>query len=261
MTFDDLQFTKVPIIVSYGGGVNSTALLVELVRRELRVDLILFANTGGEKPETYEYVSIFSAWLEERGYPGVTVVQAKYKKEPITLEEKCKKGETIPSLAFGMKRCSIDFKKVPCERYVSKWWPAKVAWKRGVVAKYIGIDAEESHRAKGFSQDAKYDYFYPLIEWDWGREDCVEAIEDAGLPSPPKSSCFFCPAMKKKEIIDLRDNNPELLQRALEMEERAMPSLHSIKGLGRYFSWKEFLENPGKYEQRSIEIDCECFDG
>ena len=261
MTLDDLQFTKTPIVVSYGGGVNSTAMLIELVRREMRVDLVLFSDTGGEKPETYEYVSMFSGWLEERGYPGVTIVHATRFKKRETLEEQCLSKNLLPSLAFGMKRCSWDFKKRPQEQFLAKWWPAKVAWKRGTVAKYIGIDADETHRVRTYEKDKRYQYFRPLIDWDWGREECIEAIENAELPVPPKSSCFFCPAMKKREILDLRDNHPDLMERALEIERRAAPTLRSTKGLGRYFSWREFLDNPKKYEQRSIEIACECFDG
>ena len=39
-------------VVSFGGGVNSTALLIGLEERDERPDYILFADTGGEKPET-----------------------------------------------------------------------------------------------------------------------------------------------------------------------------------------------------------------
>ncbi|QDU97641.1 hypothetical protein Pla8534_54920 [Lignipirellula cremea] len=44
---------KPPLVVAYGLGVDSTAMLIGLQRRGVRPDLILFANTGGEKPETY----------------------------------------------------------------------------------------------------------------------------------------------------------------------------------------------------------------
>ena len=37
-------------MVSYGGGVNSTALLVGLHQHRISVDLILFADTGAEHP-------------------------------------------------------------------------------------------------------------------------------------------------------------------------------------------------------------------
>ena len=43
-----------PLVVAYGLGVDSTAMLVEFAHRGIRPDLILFADTGGEKPETYQ---------------------------------------------------------------------------------------------------------------------------------------------------------------------------------------------------------------
>jgi hypothetical protein len=40
-----------PLIVTWGGGVNSTAMLVGMKQRGIRPDRILFADTGGEKPD------------------------------------------------------------------------------------------------------------------------------------------------------------------------------------------------------------------
>ena len=40
-------------MVSYGGGANSTALLIGLHQHHIPVDLILFADTGAEHPHTY----------------------------------------------------------------------------------------------------------------------------------------------------------------------------------------------------------------
>ena len=37
------------------------------------------------------------------------------------------------------------------------------------------------------------------MDWGWTREDCIAAIQQEGLPLPGKSSCFFCPSMKKKD--------------------------------------------------------------
>ena len=61
---------RAPVVVSYGGGTNSTAMLIGMVERSEPVDLILFADTGGERPGTYAYVDLFSGWLRERGYPA-----------------------------------------------------------------------------------------------------------------------------------------------------------------------------------------------
>lgn len=59
-----------PLVVSYGMGVDSTALLVGLAARGIRPDAILFADTGAERPETYAYLAPFNRWLEEHR-PGL----------------------------------------------------------------------------------------------------------------------------------------------------------------------------------------------
>ena len=47
-------------IVSYGGGVNSTAMLIGLHRRSTPIDLILFSDTGGEQPHTYDFLPVMN---------------------------------------------------------------------------------------------------------------------------------------------------------------------------------------------------------
>ncbi len=63
-----------PLVVSFGGGTNSAAMLIEMARRKVRPDLIMFADTGGEKPHTYQHVLDFSEWLVGHGMPAITAV-------------------------------------------------------------------------------------------------------------------------------------------------------------------------------------------
>ena len=111
------------------------------------------------------------------------------------------------------------------------------------MVKFIGYDAGETRRSEKVLlrdlADPKYSKRYPLMEWGWYREDCIQAIEAAGLPQPGKSSCFFCPSMKAQEIIDLREQHPDLFKRAIALEDNALPNLKTVKGLGRNYSWKE----------------------
>lgn len=231
---------RAPIVVAYGAGTNSTALLVEMVRLGEPVDAILFADTGGERPGTYAYVAMFSAWLVERGYPAITVVQA----SGATLEEDCLRRAALPALSYGFKTCSLRFKQQPQTKWLNNWAPAKAAWAMGQkVVKLIGYDMDEPHRGKPFEDD-KFVNRYPLLEWDWGREECVAAIATAGLPQPGKSSCFFCPSMTKPEILQLRQEHPDLLIRALNIESTAKRAgdLDSVNGLGRKLNWGDFIE-------------------
>ena len=50
-------------MVSYGGGANSTALLIGLHQHRIPVDLILFADTGAEHPHTYAYLDVINATI------------------------------------------------------------------------------------------------------------------------------------------------------------------------------------------------------
>lgn len=234
------------IVASFGGGTNSAAMLIGMQERGEKVDLILFADTGGEKPHTYEFVLTFSEWLVEHGMPPVTTVRV----ESTTLEGDCLKRNALPSVAYGFKTCSQRFKAEPQEKHLRQMGVKEFT-------KLIGFDADEPQRAKPYPGNR-----YPLIEWDWGRDECIEAIERAGLKQPGKSACFFCPSSKKQEIFELRRVYPELAKRAVAMEQNA--NLTSVKGLGRNFAWGDLYaadDAQGKlFGESNIEIDCGCYD-
>lgn len=244
------------LLVTYGGGTDSTAELIEMQKREIMPDLILFADTGGERSETYWYITMFSLWLVNHGMPPITVVKGSK-----TLEDDCLTRKALPSLAYGFKTCSQRFKAQPQDKYLNHYSLAIEAWKKGEeVTKCIGYEYGEERRMRD-SLDKKYTNWFPLIEWEMDRDDCIKTIADAGLPQPGKSSCFFCPSMKKAEIFELRESHPDLLKRALDMENNA--ELTMIPGLGRSYSWNSLIhddENQIKMFVDVVDIPCGCYD-
>lgn len=234
-------------VVSYGGGTNSTAMLIGLWERRIPVDLILFSDTAGEKPHTYMHNEVMQEWLAAHGMPQITVVR----KDGVTLEEDCLNRKALPSVAYGFKSCSDHFKIRPQRKYLDSL---------GIInpTRLIGFDADEPHRAIPIKGNR-----YPLIEWGWGRAECVAAIENAGLPLPGKSACFFCPSSKKHEIVWLRKEYPELAERAVAIERNA--ELTEVKGLGRSFAWGDLYEALDRqqdlFAESPVEIDCGCYDG
>lgn len=64
----------------------------------------------------------------------------------------------------------------------------------------------------------RYDVRYPLREWGMTRSDCRDLIVKAGLPIPPKSACFFCPASKVQELKRLAVVDPAYYVLSLAME-------------------------------------------
>lgn len=225
-------------ILTYGGGVNSVALAIEMVKRRMPIDYIIFSDTLAEKPETYAYNLFFSDWLVSKGYPAITHLPP-YREEGLYGE--CIRLKRLPSIVYGFKSCSEKWKIRPFDKFCREngLFPAII---------YKGIDAGESHRLSDYS-DKEKEVFFPLVDWEIDRMGCVKIIIDERLPLPPKSSCFFCPSMKKNEVYELQKHNPKLFKKAIEMEENAAENLITVKGLMRDHAWGVLTQ------QQRIEFD------
>lgn len=251
-------------IVAFGGGTDSTAVLIGLRNHGIRPDRILFADTGGERQETYDFVYLMNTWARKNLGVDIEIVKKASRSGVFeSLEAWCLRNKNLPSLAYGGKSCSLKFKVEPQDKLIRNWPEAKATWKAGKrIAKFIGYEAGEVRRVRRpESADGRYLYLYPLIAWNWHRFKCLEVIKAEGLPLPGKSACFFCPANKKSEIMALPK---DLKDRAVAMEQRAKHRFKEIKGLGRYFSWKDFLNGTCKVDKQMDLIPgapCDCYDG
>jgi hypothetical protein len=230
-----------PLVISCGLGVDSVSMLTGMKARGIVPDLILFADPGDEKPETYAYLPILQNWLAANGFPPVTVVRRGTVHGELgdysTLYENCIVNHTLPSAAFGKGGCTAKWKIEVMDGFVDAWTPAIEARAAGMlVLRAIGYDAgpKDSKRRWDILDTERYEYVYFLRAWGWDRDRCVQEIVAAGLPVPPKSACFFCPATTPAELADLVFRHPELADRILEMERVAKPYLRNFPGLWRH---------------------------
>ena len=189
-----------PVVLAYGIGVDSTALLIELHARGQTPDLVLTADTGNEKPATYAYLDVIGPWMRDRGiaHEIVSYVPKRFKHWPpyYGILEMCLTNATLPSKSLGGSSCSLKYKKAPQDAFLKTWQPAIDAWGRGQrVVRLIGYDAGPRDTARANHalsiDDPLYDCQYPLRDWRWDRPDCVARIEAEGLPVPPKSACWL----------------------------------------------------------------------
>ena len=259
LTTEDVLKRDRPLVIAYGGGVDSTGTCIGLRARGIVPDAIVFADTGGEKPGTYAWLDTFDVWLRDNGFPTVTRVcyLPKYSTYR-TLEEECEQKATLPSRVFGFGRCAEKWKVRAQAQWLRRWTLAIEAKSRGqAVIRAVSYEAGEEHRVNG-KADAGIELWYPLIEWGWTRDDCVRAIEGAGLPVPPKSACFFCPSSTKKEVLWLAEHHPDLFARAVAMEQRAAPNMQNVKGLGRHWAWEALVKASEEERRRLAEAPVEA---
>ena len=63
-------------VISYGGGVQSTALVVLAMQRGWQIDEIVHVDLlDAESPATREYVKYFAGWLREAHQRDITILQ------------------------------------------------------------------------------------------------------------------------------------------------------------------------------------------
>jgi len=177
--------------------------MVHLINTGRKLDRVVFADTGGEFPETCRYLATATNYLKERGVPFMKVGSTNG-----SLYDTCVRREVIPSQVW--RWCTRDYKITPIYRYYRSLGSH--------VYQYLGIAYDEIERMK----DSRADYvtnLYPLVDAKMTRKDCEKVIEEEGLSVPIKSGCFFCPFNTMERWRELYERHPELYRKAMLLEE------------------------------------------
>lgn len=215
-------------INAYGGGVQSTALLVMAATGRYEVDHFLFCNVGNdsEAPETIDYVRDHAAPYAAANGIDLRILD-RTRRDGTTetlfgrLTREGSRSLPIPvrmsNGAPGTRSCTADFKI----RVIGKWAKAHGATAENPARIGIGISLDEIHRAGNRKQEPYEQVHYPLLEHDppLRRMDCHRIITAAGLPVPPKSACWFCPFHTPATWAEMRRDRPELFERAAQLED------------------------------------------
>ena len=268
-----------PTILSFGGGINSTALLLEWVAQKKPLDLVIFADTGSEMPETYKFIDDFvTSFCKKHNVPFETVYYTASERvggvkeghwqenERVAIYDYYKYLHSVPSM---MRRsCTDKFKIAPIEKFIKNKWGDKK-----YPIRLIGIDSGESHRAKYIidpetgKKEKLYEYNeYPLIDWGWDRNACLARIEKEGWSNPGKSGCYFCPFQSRNNWVKLLKDKPDLFQKSMELEiqARRFPEFGLLQYKPKRLDWfKRSIETQTSLMdfKDDPKIPCDCYDG
>jgi len=270
------------LIVSYGGGVNTIAVLLALYEHGVRPRAITMADPGSEWPATIAYrEEIMRPWCARVGFPEILVLTRKEEGQHRprawrleTLSEECLRIGSLPSVAYGWKKCSAKYKAEP-----QRWWTerqpwAQEAWAAGhKVVRVIGYDRDEERRVNKANsvnwapalEMARFAYWHPLYELGLDRDGCKDLILRHGFDLPPKSACTFCPNNHLDEWQKLRDEEPGKFAEAVAMSQQARVDVPDVVGLMRcneHGKRQLHVWANGDYESvragAELESDCEC---
>ena len=198
-------------IISWGGGVNSTAIIALYLLGKLKgKPEIIFADTGCEYPETYTYINDVGNILIQKGWK-VTVLKPYTHREYYGLKVKNDlyqylwDRKDVPT--FRSRLCTAEYKISPIKRYANGR------------KQMIGICSNEPNRIKA--------HIYPIKEYT--RDGCAWLIGKAGLPLPIKSGCYLCPLQNKARWIDLYNKHKDLWNKVVVLEKNSKYTLkHNI---------------------------------
>ncbi|MFD9832158.1 phosphoadenosine phosphosulfate reductase [[Kitasatospora] papulosa] len=213
--------------VSYGGGVQSTALLVLAAQGRIDFRTFLMANVGddSEHPGTLRYLNEYARpYAAEHGIELAVLDRVMVRSGEVRtlygqLTKEGSRSLAIPvrmsNGAPGTRSCTADFKI----KVVGRELKRRGATKEAPATVGIGISLDEIHRANNRRCEPHEEIVYPLLELGLRRIDCARIIREAGLPVPPKSSCWFCPFHRPETWHDMRRTQPELFEKSCQLEE------------------------------------------
>lgn len=214
-------------VISYGGGVQSTAMMVLAAQGELDVDAVLFANVGddSERQATLHYVrDVAVPFAQQHGIALHELHRVRRDGSTETLYGRLTKpGQRSIDIpvrvgedgAPGNRRCTADFKL----KVVARWLREHGATADNPATVHVGISLDEIHRANNRRAEPNHHVEYPLLDRKLRRTDCIRLIRNAGLPVPPKSACWFCPMRKSSEWQTMRIEDPAGFEQACQLEE------------------------------------------
>jgi hypothetical protein len=151
----------------------------------------VIADTGREQSSTWtylrEYVQPFliaSGVVIERASHTLSTVDLYSKHGKLLIPAFQKPNGKLPTF------CSTEWKKRVVQRFLRQrgYGPARP------IETWIGFSLEEAYRRMKPSGVAWQSYTWPLVDlMPRTRDECRRLVIDAGLPEPPRSSCWMCP--------------------------------------------------------------------
>lgn len=221
-------------IYSFGAGTQSIAVMVAQAQGLLKspYDYFVWADVGhdSEDPQVGEYMQDYVIpYCQQHDIKIIRVAKTRYGIEDTVLKTAIRNNKSIPipvrmsNGAPSNRSCTYDFKI----KQVDDWCK-----RQGLTHVTIGLgfSIDESRRAKGKNEHfmphnkrtknnilfKRYDF--PLFEIAFTRHQSIRLVENAGLPTPPRSACWFCPFKSRSEWIEDKKNRPEIVQRAAIVE-------------------------------------------
>lgn len=228
-------------VISLGAGVQSSTMALMAARGLITPmpDAAIFADTQDEPASVYRWLD----WLEKQlPFPVNRVTRGRL--STAALEMRISKAGvkypvvTVPVFSLSAsgdkgkiqhRACTADYKITPIVRHLRKLCGVKRGQSVVTVTSWIGISLDEVQRMKP-SREPWVKHRWPLVEMRKTRRHCLEWMAEHGYPTPPRSSCVYCPFRNDAEWRRLKNDEPEEFAKAVHFERELQVAKSSIFG-------------------------------
>lgn len=216
------------IVVSFSGGKDSTAMLLGMIERGMKIDCILFCDTGLEFPAMYDHIDK----VERDIGRSITRVRSPYTYEYLMFDAAIKRKNLDDFISkFGrnytgygwpgprMRWCTSRLKDVPREQFLQR------LRQKYDVKEYVGIAADEQYRLER-SRNQSPNHVHPLVDWGMTEDDCLRycfkcGYDWGGLYQHFKRvSCWCCPLQSLEELRQLYQYYPDHWAKLKDWDKR-----------------------------------------
>lgn len=265
-------------ILSYGGGQDSTALLLKYAydagfREKYAPDdfLVVMSDTGDEHNYTYNHIEWTKRFCLDHKIEFHHLTPSRGFHTPAwqgLIEWQRRTGNIV---MLGIKSCTDKLKIVPIYKFLDLWISKKYnlpynGRKQSIKAfkeKYnqdinvmIGISRGEEQRVKekrvATGWKSCVTTIYPLINMGMDRKDCQNYTRSKRVKVPFPSNCMRCPYMSDVELLWLKRNYPAKLMEWIELEEKKLAKFSESgkKNCGVFASEKTIEDRLMKVERK-----------
>jgi len=213
-------------VLNLGAGVQSSVLLMKMLDYEIkRPDVAIFADTGNEPNEVYDWLNkliklckneIDIQIVKNVDNTGNLVQDIQSPSGRHSLIPVHIKGQDGTN-GIGRRTCTYEYKIRPVTERIRNI--LNVNNLRGkCVEQVFGISFDEIQRAKRPANKWAI-HCYPLVENRITRDDCKHYFKHKDIGTPPRSACIMCPYHDNQEWKHLKKNYPNEFKKAIEFDE------------------------------------------
>lgn len=252
-------------ILSLSFGKDSMAMLIEVLKRKLPLDYVIFCDIkfnneiSGEHPLMADWIPIAEKRIKELFNIDIIHLTAKknFYEQFYSVKEK---GNHIGD-RYGFPYtigawCNDRLKLGPISKFIRDLMRGGVS-----VVEYIGIAKDEPKRLERYKQLETEEHKYiTLSDLNIDELQAMEICRQYGLLSPKyknsfRGGCWFCPKQSLPDLYQLYTNYPHLFKILEEMEKDSHNSFkpnRTLKQIRERFEIGKIPKKRKKHKQISM---------